>query len=451
MDLSILQQTLQIAERYIAADETDPVVPHRQPAEWLAEFDLPINQNGMPEEAFMQLLENVTMATNKTASTAFFNQLYGGRNMVAVAAEIISVITNVSLYTYKVGGLQILIEKEVIAQMLKKVGFENGEGAFAPGGSLTNLVAMAVARNEKSQNIKNMGHDGRKYIVYSAEGHYSITKNAGLLGIGRSNVKKINSDSMGRMDPEKLRKQIQTDLQQGLKPLIVVSTAGTTVMGAFDQFEEIDRITKEFDLWHHVDGALGGSALLSERYKHLMKGCHLADSVSWNAHKLMGVPLTASVVMFKEKGMMKKHIAERAEYLFQSDDEDLNPGIGSIQCGRHNDALKVWAMWKWLGHEGYEKRINHIFDLTKYAAEKVKSDQTMRLILEPQCVTLCFQVLEKSSIDICNYLNQHGLAKVGYGESKGETFIRAAFPNHNLTEQDVDRFLEMVKLAAEKI
>jgi len=449
----VLNKTFEIAEKYISDHESRPVLPYQSPEKMAQRLDLHLGEEGMSETHFFQLLEQIILATPKTAGEGFYNQLFGGRNFIAVAGEILAAVMNNSMYTYKVAGPQILLEKEVLRKMLSKIGWEEtGEGAFAPGGSMTNLIAMIIARNEKFQSIRNEGFNGMKLTAYtSVEGHYSIMKNAGIIGIGRHNVRHIPSDITGKMRPDALRSQILTDIQDGFIPFFINATASTTVLGAFDPFHELHKIAKEFGLWMHTDGAFGGSAIMSQRHKHLLDGAELSDSFSWNAHKMMSVPLTASVILFPKKGLLNKHISEHADYLFQSDEDDYNPGLNSIQCGRKNDALKVWASWKYFGDEGYEKRINHLFELAQYAVEAIKSDSEFELFQEPEGTTVCFEVAEKSSKEICHILDQKGILKVGYGSARGRTFIRVAFVNPEITFANVDDFFEKIRQVAKEL
>lgn len=440
-----LEKTLAIAEKFIRDEEINPVLAYKSPQELWAELDIRIGEKGLSEEVFFQVLEDVVMATPKTASKSFFNQLFGGRNMAALSGEILAAVLNSSMYTFKVAGPQVLIEKEVVAKMLEKVGYTQGDGTFSPGGSISNMIAMMVARNEKDKSIRNQGMDGRRFTAYtSEEGHYSTRKNAGILGLGREQVRMIKSDDQGRMEIADLESQIQEDLAMGYLPFFINSTAGTTVLGAFDPFVEIAAIARKYDIWFHIDGALGGSVVLSRKYRHLVQGCELSDSYTWNAHKMMNVPLTASIILFNHENILRRHFSEKAEYLFQGED-DFNPGDSSIQCGRKNDALKVWAAWKYLGDEGYEQRINRQYELAQYAAQYIKNDPTLDLIQEPACVAVCFEVSGKSSMDICNVLNHEGLIKVGYGSAKKKKFIRMVCVDADMQESDIDNFFEKVK------
>lgn len=150
------------------------------------------------------------------------------------------------------------------------------------------------------------------------------------------------------MDTQALERMIQEDIQAGYTPFFVNATAGTTVLGAYDPLEEIAEIAKKYGLRMHVDAALGGGALLSSKHKHLLKGIEKSDSVSWNPHKMMNVPLLAAILLVKDPSVFKRNLGEDADYLFQMDDEELNPGNKTLQCGRRNDALKVRAALKYL-------------------------------------------------------------------------------------------------------
>jgi glutamate/tyrosine decarboxylase-like PLP-dependent enzyme len=403
---------------FIAEENAHPASGYISPGALHSDPDLLIPEWGKDIREVFELLQKVVMATPKTASKRFFNQLFGGRIFPATAADMLVSVLNNSMYTFKVAGIQVLIEQEVINNLCRCVGYENGDGIFAPGGSISNMSAMIIARNEKQDSIRNKGFDGRKYTAYTSDqGHYSIRKNAGIIGTGRNNVREIKTDEYGKMDVAALRSRIEEDLRNDCIPFFVNATAGTTVLGVFDPIEEISEIAGEFNVWFHIDGAWGGTMLLSRQHRHLLKGCHEADSFAWNAHKMMGVPLSASAILIKRKGLLEKHFSERADYLFQSGEDAYNPGSKSIQCGRRNDALKVWAAWQYYGNHGYEERVNKQFELTRYAANKIKNDKLLRLCMEPESMNVCFQVTGKSSEDICDILDKESIIKVGHGNA----------------------------------
>ncbi len=412
-----------------------------------------IPEVGVGEEEAIDRLRRVVMATPTTSGKRFFNQLFAGRERVATMAEAVTVALNQSMYTYKVAGPQVLIEREVIERMQAKAGMPGGDGMFTPGGSMSNLAAMIVGRNEIDPEATTTGFDGRGRTIYaSAERHYSVRKNAAMLGVGRENVRHVPVDDRGRMKPDALAAMIAEDKEKWLRPMMIVATSGTTVIGAFDPLEQLADIAAEQGLWLHVDGAYGGTALMHPEHKHLLRGLDRADSFTWDAHKMMGVPLTCSVALTKKPGLFQKHFDESASYLFQQDFGDehawLNPGTRSLQCGRRNDALKLWAQWQALGDDGYADRVERQINLARYAAGIVKGDPRMTLSLEPEWANVCFEVAGKSTEEICELLNTQGRMKIGHGVVFGRRIIRLVTIDPSMTEGDIDLFFDEILDAA---
>jgi len=279
---------------------------------------LSIQDDPLSADALMNILKTVVVSTPKTANMRFYNQLFGGKEDVAVIADMMVARMNNSMYTYKVAGPHVLIEQEVLRKACDVIGFAEGEGMFCPGGSLANLVAMVLARNTLNPGVADRGFTGDTYIAYTSEqGHYSIRKDAGIIGIGRNNVREVPVNARGEMSAEHLDALVQQDVEAGLVPFFVNATAGTTALGAFDDVTAISAIAKAHNLWVHVDGSYGASVLLSKRRAALLRGVEFADSVTWNAHKMMGVPLTCSMLLSRKSGILAGNFSEIADYLFQ--------------------------------------------------------------------------------------------------------------------------------------
>jgi len=321
---------------------------------------------------------------------------------------------------------------------------------FCPGGSLANLVAMMLARNIRNPEIRNHGLDGHTYVAYTSEqGHYSIKKNAGIIGIGRNNVREVPVNSRGEMLLDAFRNLVEKDLAAGLTPFFVNLTAGTTTLGAFDDVTALSAIARANNLWVHVDGSYGASVLLSKKRATLLRSTGLANSVTWNAHKMMGVPLSCSMLLCRNKGLLAKSFSEIADYLFQEDTDDLNPGVKSLQCGRRNDAFKLWALWKQLGNDGFEQRIEKQFLLRDQVVGMIESDPAFELIMKPALLNVCFRHRRVDSEAICSALDKQGLGKVGHGTFEGSSFIRLVIVNPDLTTRDIEKFLITIKTVAD--
>lgn len=439
-----LNNLFKLIEEFCAQDNELPVDTSLSPRQLAELVPLELEEQGLSEEALLRILAKILKHTPRTGSKWFFNQLFAGRNFAALAGELIAATTNNSVYTYKVGGVHILIERQVITMMLQRVGFTDGWGVFCPGGSLSNMVGMLLARQQLAPQILEQGN-GHSWTVYtSSQGHYSIHKNAGFIGLGRQNVRAIATDAKGRMSISLLEEAIAKDQANGKKVLLINATAGTTVHGAFDDLIRLRKIADRIGCWLHIDAAYGGSLLMSPRYRTRLAGIEAADSVTWDAHKMMGVPLLASALLTRHKSVLNDTLMDRASYLFQQDADDYNPGLVSLQCGRRNDALKIWCMWKRLGHSGYAAYIERLVELTEYAAQLVEEHPRLKLALAPQCTTLCFTVEGIDSKQLCASLDKAGEMKVGYGNYQGVDCVRLAIANPALSPKDIRKTIECI-------
>jgi glutamate/tyrosine decarboxylase-like PLP-dependent enzyme len=448
-----IRSAAEIAARFIRGEDSPPT-PRREPEALLRDLPLSLPRQGAPAGEVVRRLAQVIEATPSSSSRRFFSQLFGGRDLAATMADMVTAVTNSSMYTFKAAGVQVLIEREIIGKLAGMVGFAGGDGIFAPGGSMSNLAAMMVAREEmlpgtRDEGVGPAGSGGAPVVYASSEAHYSIVKAMNILGLGRRNLRKISVDSAGRMMPDELGRAIRADIARGLRPIMIVATAGTTVQGAFDPLPELADIAREHDLWLHVDGAFGASVLLSERHRHLMRGCELADSVVWDAHKVLGAPLTCSVALTKRRGLFERHIGEAADYLFQADDDELNPGTRSLQCGRRNDALKLWCAWQAHGDEGYAQRIDRLFEQAALVRSIVEEDPALILSCPPQSLTVCFEVAGRSSVEICERLDREGTLKISYGIVAGRAVVRMVCVNPDLADDDLREAMAVIKAAGD--
>jgi len=430
-------------------EQRTPVVKPADPEAALRELDVALTRQGAPLEAVAADLQRLLERTPVTTSRRFFNQLFGGRDEAAALGEIVASVVNSSMYTWKIGGAQVLVERHLLERMGRFVGYDGGEGLFCPGGSLSNFAAMLIARNATAPGSRQRGLDGRKLCVYTSEvSHYSIVKAAGMLGVGRDQVRRIPVDERCCMRVDAAAEAIQRDRAAGLTPFFLNATAGTTVEGAFDPIEPLADLAEREGMWLHVDGAFGGSAAVSPRWRALLAGSSRADSFTWDAHKMLGAPLTCSVALFRDEGVLETHLAEPAEYLFQDGLDEFNPGRRSLQCGRRNDALKLWTLWRCAGDEGLARRVDWLFHLAQVAASRVRAAADMQLVLEPQSVNVCFTVEGVGSQALCEALHERGEALVGWATTKGKTVVRLVCVDPAMREEDVHAFFDAVERAA---
>jgi sulfinoalanine decarboxylase/sulfinoalanine decarboxylase/aspartate 1-decarboxylase len=409
-------------------------------------IDLSLNKTAMVDDAFKKVLKDVLIATPKTATNLFFNQLFGGRQPKAVLGDLLAVLLNNSMYTYKVAGPQVGIEQEIIRQSCDMIGYgSQSNGTFPTGGSMSNYMALIMARDAKDPSCRADGMTKPLIMYTSKESHYSNAKNASFAGLGRNNVRYIEVDSKGRMIPTKLEEQINIDLQDGLIPTFVNVTAGTTVLGAFDPIDAIAVVTEKYNIWLHVDGAYCGSVIFSDAKRHLLKGIEKSDSFSYNAHKMIGTPMTCSIILVNDKKHLHNSFSNDADYLYQTDGDDFNLGKTSFQCGRRNDALKFWTLWKSVGTNGLEKIVDQQFDLADVAREYVENHPDYTLYSYEDSISVCFNYKGIDPKTLCTLLYEHQITVVGFGVFNEDTFVRFVTINATNTEEDILNFFKVLE------
>ncbi len=442
-DLQLFQK---LAEKLFAAEETEPVVKPISPDSLFKTLDISLSENPVPDAFFEETLTQLVLNTPRTATKLFFNQLFGGRNSKATLGDLLAVLLNNSMYTYKVAGPQVGIEKEILHKVCGIIGYGNeSDGAIATGGSMTNLMAMLMARDKYNATIKHEGITQKLTLYTSTESHYSIPKNAAFIGIGRDQVHFVETNEKGEMIPSKLEVQIKNDIANGLHPFFVNATAGTTVLGAFDDINAISVICKKHKLWLHVDGAYCGSVIFSKKYKHLVKGLEQTDSFSFNAHKMLGTPLTCSLIVTQHKKHLYDSFSNDAAYLYQTDGDDYNLGKTSLQCGRRNDALKLWTLWKSVGTKGLESIVDKQFQLAHVARNYIKNNPDYQLYSFENSISVCFNYKNIPAKVLCTQLYEEGKLMVGFGTFNNVQFIRLVTINAGNSEEDILDFFKVIE------
>ncbi|MEZ7966652.1 MAG: aminotransferase class V-fold PLP-dependent enzyme [Flavobacteriales bacterium] len=441
----------ELVEVLISEEEKHPVAGRIDPDKLYDSVDLSLNPSAIVDDEFKKVLKDVLVSTPKTATNLFFNQLFGGRQSKAVLGDLLAVMLNNSMYTYKVAGPQVGIEQEIIRQSCNLIGYgDQSNGTFPTGGSMSNYMALVMARDAKDPNCRTEGMSKPMVVYTSKESHYSNGKNASFAGIGKNNIRYISADSKGRMIPEKLEKQIIEDLEEGLLPTYVNVTAGTTVLGAFDPIDKIAEITEKYGVWLHVDGAYCGSVIFSDHYKHLVTGIERSNSFSYNAHKMIGTPLTCSIILVNDKKHLYDSFSNQADYLYQTDGDDFNLGKTSFQCGRRNDALKFWTLWKSVGTNGLKQIVDHQFELADVAREYVRNNSNYTLYSFDDSISICFNYKNIDPSALCTALYEHQITVVGFGSFEEDSFIRLVTINANNEKSDILNFFKILEEFVEK-
>jgi len=441
----------ELCDELFKEETNQPVAKPIPTSELYNQIDLSLNSDGLVDNDFKETLKQVIRSTPKTASKSFFNQLFGGRVNKATLGDLLAVMFNNSMYTYKVAGPQVGIEKQVLKNICELAGYpKNSDGTLAPGGSMSNMMALIMARDHKNDSIRAEGISKSMTLYTSKESHYSISKNAALTGVGRNQVRLVATNKHGEMLAEHLEELIINDLNEGFQPFFVNVTAGTTVLGAFDDIETISDVCKKHNLWLHVDGAYCGGVIFSKKYKRLIKGLERSDSFSVNAHKMLGTPLSCSIIVTPHKAQLHHSFSNEADYLYQTDGDDFNLGKTSMQCGRRNDALKLWTLWKSVGTNGLEKIVNKQFEMAEIARDYINNHKDYTLYSFEDSISVCFNYKNIPANALCTALYKNSELMVGFGKFNNQEFIRMVTINSILEKEDILAFFETLEAFVSK-
>jgi glutamate/tyrosine decarboxylase-like PLP-dependent enzyme/predicted metal-dependent enzyme (double-stranded beta helix superfamily) len=315
-----------------------------------------------------------------TSHRFFFNQLLTKADPLASSADALASIMNVNMHDFENAPVLTLMEKYMLENLARHVGWTPDEcadgradkwfdGIFLPGASLGNLTAMHAAREWFKASRKGSLAEGNKLVAFtSVESHQSISKACNILGLGPSSCQYVPCDEYtGMISIRHLRLALTKSIEHGFTPFFLNCTAGSTHSGSFDDCEAMAALASEFGCWLHVDGALGASFLLpkEEPFTTLTRGIHKANSLSWNLHKLLGIPLPCSVLLAREPHVLASAYGSGVDTIRRSDD--------SILSSRRADGLKAWVLWKKMGDIGMANRVRltymHNLDLARMIRE----------------------------------------------------------------------------------
>lgn len=275
-------------------------------------------------------------------------------------------------------------------------------GAFCSGGTVANMTALWVARNQKLKSnggFKGVNKCGlaaayRHYginelgIMCSRRGHYSLGKAADLLGIGRDQLLSLPCPTQ-TLDPDMALKQGLAYKEKGNELLALVGIAGTTETGHIDPLDELADVAKELGCWFHVDAAWGGATLFSTSYRDRLSGIEQADSVTIDAHKQMYVPMGAGMTIFKDP-TASNAIRHHAQYILREGSKDL--GSTTLEGSRNGMAMMVYASLRILGRQGYQLLIDHCIEKAQYFADMIRRYPDFELITSPKLSILTYRI-----------------------------------------------------------
>jgi aromatic-L-amino-acid/L-tryptophan decarboxylase len=330
-------------------------------------------------------------------SANYFGLMNPTPTYMGVLAEALVAALNPQLATLARSQLASKIELETLHWVGERVGWP-GEfnGTFTSGGNEANFSGMAMALAAKFPDAIDEGVlsiAGKPIAYASAESHHSLDKSAGLLGIGRKALRRIAVSATTQMDPEALESAIVADRKARNRPFCVIATAGTTNSGTVDNLEALSDICRRHDLWLHVDGAYGASAIFSDKHRGLLRGIERADSITVDPHKWLAVPFAAGVILTSHPQVLERAFSVAAPYMPKAAEATLpdNSRI-STQWTRRMNSLKLWLTLRVHGRKAYEEHIDRQFALAQAFARWVDHSDQFEIATRPTLPIVTFRL-----------------------------------------------------------
>jgi L-2,4-diaminobutyrate decarboxylase len=438
-------------------------------------------------ERFGQLLQTMLSRGLNLHDPRYIGHQVAASVPLAGLFDAVGSITNQVMATYDMGPWATVAERAMIDRLGEQIGWRTGEfsGIVTHGASLANLTGLLAARNVMAAGSweQAMGgvegdspifadtkigtvHGLPPVLVVHSDAHYSVSRSAGILGIGTSRVIRVKLDCQRRMDVGHLEDTLR-DLQAKGQPVVaVVACACSTPIGAFDRLVDVADVCRRFGVWLHVDAAHGGAACLSPTYRHLVAGLDRADSVSWDAHKMLFMPGLCAFLFYRNRAHKFEAFRQDAPYLFDPAAPglaDYDSAMGTVECTKRAAAFGLWGTWAMFGPQLFADLVDVTFSMGRVFYEKLSAAADFVPLHEPQCNIVAFrhvpaalgnappEALDRLQLEIRRRIIESGEFHIVSTRLDGVGALRVTIINPLTRPEHLDRLMDAIREAGERM
>jgi aromatic-L-amino-acid decarboxylase len=478
---ALSSRVIQLVTDYFSGVSNLPIFPETYGGKTTESLGTSLPIEGEPLDHLLNDCRAILDGSRHNGHPRFFGYVASPSTAPGAFADLIASTLNSNVTSWRSGPAATEIERTVVSWLAALIGCGNNTaGILTSGGSMANLTALMVAhRTKANRDVASTGlwNSRVPMTLYASDQiHMSIPKAADILGLGREQVRLVESDDRFRMNVTSLREGIARDLNSGLTPFCLVASAGTVNTGAVDPLSEIAEVAKEFGLWFHVDGAYGALAALDETKRPLFRGLELADSVSLDPHKWLYVPIDCGCLLFRDEAKARAAFSfDDADYIKvheQDSEESFAFWNYGPELSRRFRALKIWLTLRYYGTRRIASAISEDNALAAYLGQAIEQAQDFELLAPPELSICCFRYLPPSlqskskakSLDEVDYsevdklnnkimlaVQRGGRAYVSSATLRGSLALRACITNFRTTRADIDETLEVIRAAARDV
>ena len=450
---------------YFESLESRPVIVPTTSRAIRERIDEPLPSKGADFNALLDTVGNVFCQYSRhSAHPRMFGYVASPGTAVTALGHMLAAAMNINVTAWRSAPSGTDLERLIVDWLKEMLGYPaSAGGLLMSGGSMANFAALGAARSAKAgANVVRDGvaAAGRRMCLYvSEEGHYSVAKAAGMLGLGESNVRAVKTDDCLHIDLADLGRLVAADRAAGHLPFCVVANAGTTATGAVDPLLEVADFARRHDLWMHVDAAYGGFAALAPSARHLLAGIEKADSVTLDPHKWLYLPVGCGCVLYKDPATARAAFSHGADYtrtIGLEHDEAFAFWDYGPELTRPFRALDLWLLLKYAGTERLGEAVEQNIACAKYFEELVIASKDFEMLAPVELSIFCFRHLPRGFAGDLNAFNERILVKLQRAGStylsnatvRGRFALRGCVLNYRTTRSDMERVLHDVRVAA---
>ncbi len=440
--------------------EEYPVKSRVSPGEIYRLFpDLPPLEGEPMDDILQDFDRKILPGMTHWQSPNFFAFFPANSSYPSVLAEMLTATLGAQCMIWETSPAAAELEEKMMKWLIQMTGLPSSwQGVIQDTASTATLASLLTG-----STLNETGFTGNENfrIYVSTETHSSIEKAVKIAGFGRRNLVKCNVREDLSLDPDDLRRRIAEDLRLGFTPLAVVATLGTTSTTAIDPLKEIAAVTREQDLWLHVDAALAGSALILPEYRQMIEGIEEADSFVFNPHKWLFTNFDCSAYFVKDKEALLRTFEILPEYLKTGTRGKVNDYRDwGIPLGRRFRALKLWFVIRSFGLKGLQEMIREHLRLAGWIREEVEKDPAFELMAPVPLNTVCFRyhpgITDEEELDRINTLlldklNRSGKVYFTHTRVNGKYAIRFMIGQTHTREEHVKNAWKLIRETSREI
>jgi L-2,4-diaminobutyrate decarboxylase len=382
----------------------------------------------------------------------------------AALAALMSALLNNGTAVYEMGSVSTAMERIIIATTAKAIGYaDTASGFLTSGGTLANLTALLAARQQMTpDDVWEKGTPNNLAIMVSEEAHYCVQRAVRIMGLGSAGLLKVPVREDYSMDTTQLQVVYDQAVAAGKRVIAIVGSACSTSTGAYDDLEAIGQFCKSRGCWFHVDGAHGGAVIFSAKYRGLVKGIALADSMILDYHKMLLTPALVTALVFKNGDHSYQIFSQRAQYLWERSDERdwYNLARRTFECTKSMMALRIFTLLQLYGVSLFDETVTALYDLGAQFATLIRERPEFELPVEPVTNIVCFRFRRPTDDDsttsllnsrIRKQLTEEGYFYIVQTQLQGNVWLRVSLMNPFTGPEMLTLLLDRITLLAKEV